>query len=369
MDINDTVRLRSNIYDSVDNADVSFRRNFIDFFYLRNNEVEIAPAITLNANNAKIDTINTVGDNDMVLQRNGVEFLRLDGPNTVVNGPDNYLIVGPNVGLNTDWVFANVFANRSDDTDTDFRGAVSGGLASGIVYMTYEHVAENLHIFTDVEMEQTKRIYLHKETGKNSYISSTNIGNVNHTTFINEDPMGDLRFFANGGVRLYVTPTKVSVPPSYILEGNLVNTSDLTKKYDIKSIEHNFTDIVKQIEPKTFKMEEEKELGITKNHIGFIADDLVPVIPPEWENIVMTGDEGIKKLSYIMMGSITWGAVRELIEENETMNNKIEHLGATMYEMMEEIKELKGKKKAKAKSKQLSHSESSLGRSPKPKEN
>ena len=65
MDINDTVRLRSNIYDSVDNADVSFRRNFIDFFYLRNNEVEIAPAITLNANNAKIDTINTVGDNDM----------------------------------------------------------------------------------------------------------------------------------------------------------------------------------------------------------------------------------------------------------------------------------------------------------------
>ena len=197
-------------------------------------------------------------------------------------------------------------------------------------------------------MEQTKRIYLHKETGKNSYISSTNIGNVNHTTFINEDPMGDLRFFANGGVRLYVTPTKVSVPPSYILEGNLVNTSDLTKKYDIKSIEHNFTDIVKQIEPKTFKMEEEKELGITKNHIGFIADDLVPVIPPEWENIVMTGDEGIKKLSYIMMGSITWGAVRELIEENETMNNKIEHLEATMYEMMEEIKELKGKKKSKS---------------------
>ena len=44
-----------------------------------------------------------------VLQRNGVEFLRLDGPNTVVNGPENYLIVGPNVGLNTDWVFANGF--------------------------------------------------------------------------------------------------------------------------------------------------------------------------------------------------------------------------------------------------------------------
>ena len=148
VDISDTVSLRSNTYDSVGNADVSFKRNFIDFLYLRNNEVlvETAPAITLNATNAKINTINTVGDNDMVLQRNGVEFLRLDGPNTVVNGPQNYLIVGSNVGLNTDWMFANVVANRSDDTDTDFRGAVSGGLASGIVYMTYEHIAENLHI-------------------------------------------------------------------------------------------------------------------------------------------------------------------------------------------------------------------------------
>ena len=41
-----------------------------------------------------------------------------------------------------------------------------------------------------------------------------------------------LIFFANGGVRLYVTPIE----------------------------------IVKQIEPKTFKMEDEKEIGITKNH-------------------------------------------------------------------------------------------------------
>ena len=98
-------------------------------------------------------------------------------------------------------------------------------------------------------------------------------------------------------------------------------------------------------------MEEEKELGLTKNHIGFIADDLLSVIPPEWENIVMTDNEGIKKLSYIMMGTITWGAVRELIEENKTMKNKIEHLEATMFEMMEEIKELKGKKKPKAKAK------------------
>ena len=49
------------------------------------------------------------------------------------------------------------------------------------------------------------------------------------------------------------------MPAPYTLEGDLVDTSDFTKTYDIKSIEHNFTDNVKQIEPKTFKMEDEKK--------------------------------------------------------------------------------------------------------------
>ena len=66
-----------------------------------------------------------------------------------------------------------------------------------------------------------------------------------HTNFINEDPNGDLRFFANNGIRFYITPLKVWVPLPYTLEGDLVDTSDKTKKYDIKSIEHNFTDIMK----------------------------------------------------------------------------------------------------------------------------
>ena len=39
---------------------------------------------------------------------------------------------------------------------------------------------------------------------------------------------------------------------------------------------------MKQIEPKTFKMDEEKEIGITRNHIAFIADEIKEVIPTEW---------------------------------------------------------------------------------------
>ena len=123
-----------------------------------------------------------------------------------------------------------------------------------------------------------------------------------------------------------------------------MDTSDFTKKYDIKSIEHNFTDIVKQIEPKTFKIKDEKEIGITKNHLGFIADEIMEAIPPEWENIVMIDNEGIKKLSYIKLSGILWGVCRE-------QQQKLEWLESSVYELIEEIKELKGKKKPKAKAK------------------
>ena len=52
------------------------------------------------------------------------------------------------------------------------------------------------------------------------------------------------------------------------------------------------------------------------------------------------------------MGSITWGAVRELIDENEKMKNQIQHLESSVYELQEMMKDLmKPKPKAKSKSK------------------
>lgn len=64
--------------------------------------------------------------------------------------------------------------------------------------------------------------------------------------------------------------------------------------------------------------------------------------------------DGIKKLSYIKMGSITWGAVRELIKENEPMKNQIHHVESSVYELQEMMTDLmkpKPKAKVKAKSK------------------
>ena len=92
-------------------------------------------------------------------------------------------------------------------------------------------------------------------------------------------------------------------------------------------------------------MKDEKDLGISKNHLGCIADDSVSVIPPEWENIVMTDDDGIKKLNYIELSGILWGACRE-------QQSKIEHLESRLFEVENFIKDvIKPKAKAKSKSK------------------
>ena len=130
-----------------------------------------------------------------------------------------------------------------------------------------------------------------------------------------------------------------------------MDTSSEKVKYDIKEADYDFTSIVKNIKPHTFKLNKEKEIGIYKNHIGLIAENVEENMPSEIQNIVYEVD-GVKSLNSVKMGSITWGAVRELIEENETMKNKIEHLEASVYELQEAMKELmKPKPKAKAKAK------------------
>ena len=92
-------------------------------------------------------------------------------------------------------------------------------------------------------------------------------------------------------------------------------------------------------------MKEETEIGITKNHLGFIADDLMNVIPPEWEDIVRVDNEGIKKLSYIKLSGILWGVCRE-------QQTKIEHLDTRLFEVENFIKDfVKPKPKAKTKAK------------------
>ena len=278
---------KSNTYDSIGNADVSFRRNTIDFMYLRNGNVEVNTGISLVAESGKFDVIDSATPTNVVFKRGGVNFFALDGTKNIID-------VSTGRALSSQYIYGDYFIHRNVGADMVFQGSNTTDDGS-VEYMRYRKADEEVNFSKDIYVNQDKRAYFHKETGKNSYIFNENTAGVNHFKFINEDPNGDIRFYANNSIRLFVTPSKVSVPAPYTLEGDLVDTSQKDMKYDIEEANFNFTKIVNSIKPHTFKMKEEKEMGITKTHIGFIAEEVEENIPEKVENILVKGD-GIKKI-------------------------------------------------------------------------
>ena len=340
---------KSNTYDSIGNADVSFRRNTIDFMYLRNGNVEVNSGITLLAESGKFDTIDSATATNVVFKRGGVNFFTLDGTKNIID-------VSTGRALSSQFIYGDNFYNRNNGADMVFQG--SNTTDDGRVeFLRYKKADEVVNFSKDIHLNQGQKMYFHKDPDDDVYIGGIVENGSNMLEFVNRDSIGQIRFKLWDGSALATTLSmswnsitiqrNTTVSAGYSITGELVDTSDLTKKYDIKSVECNMTDIVKAIEPKTFKMKDEKEIGITKNHLGFIADEIESVIPKEFENIVIENDEGIKQLNYVKMNSILWGCVRE-------QQKKIEWLESSMFEMMEEMKELKNRGKAKAKAKSKS---------------
>ena len=236
----------------------------------------------------KINTIDTTGDNDLTIRRNGTDVLNIF-TYTPTNGPSIIVDAQSDCGISSSWLFANTFANRSSNTDTYFRGAISGGLTSGKVYMTYLHATETLDFDCDID-----------NTGLPV------IGNIFDTT-----------------------------------------VSDEKLKKNIKDVESNYCECVKNVKIKTFEYKDEKYKYNDK--YGFIAQELQKHIPKEFNNIVKETkpkkDEGYPYLSinYMKLSLVLWGALQETL-------TKVEHLEASVYELQEQLKDNK-KPKAKAKSK------------------
>ena len=240
----------------------------------------------------KTNLINSNGDNDLTIRRNGTDVLNIF-TYTPTNGPSIIVDAQSDCGISSSWLFANTFANRTGNTDTEFRGAIAGGLSSGKVYMTYLHATETLDF--DCSIDNTGRSV---------------IGNILDTT-----------------------------------------VSDERLKTDIEDVDTDLTSCIKNVKVKTFKYKDDKYK--TNDNYGFIAQELKEHLPKECKNIVKENkvkneDETFLSINYMKLSVVLWKCCQE-------QQSKIEHLEASMYEMMEDIKELKGKKttkpKAKAKSK------------------
>ena len=239
----------------------------------------------------KTNTINSNGG-DLTIQRDGTDVLNIF-TYTPTNGPSIIVDAQSDCGISSSWLFANTFANRTGNTDTEFRGAISGGLSSGKVYMTYKHASETLDF--DCIIDNTGRSV---------------IGNILDTT-----------------------------------------VSDERLKTNIEDVDTDFTSCIRNVKVKTFKYKDDKYK--TNDNYGFIAQELKEHLPKECKNIVnenkdKTSDDKFLSINYMKLSVVLWGALQEEI-------NKREHIESRLFELEDIVKEMRGKKttkpKAKAKSK------------------
>ena len=203
----------------------------------------------------KTNLINSNGDNDLTIRRNGTDVLNIF-TYTPTNGPSIIVDAQSDCGISSSWLFANTFANRSANTDTYFRGAISGGLTSGKVYMTYLHATETLDF--DCSIDNTGRSV---------------IGNILDTT-----------------------------------------VSDERLKTDIEDVDTDFTSCIKNVKVKTFKYKADKYK--TNDNYGFIAQELKEHLPKECKNIVKenkdkTSDDEFLSINYMKLSVVLWKCCQE----------------------------------------------------------
>ena len=229
---------------------------------------------------------------DLVFQRLGTEIFKCETSAGIDNN-DIINVTPSGGGMSAVNVYCNSFKNRTLTSNTVFYGANSAG-DNRIEYMKWNRTDQSLDF--------------------NAPIDNTNIAVI----------------------------------------GNIVDTtvSDERLKTNIQDVGSNYCDCVKHVKIKTFEYKDEKYKDSDK--YGFIAQHLQKHLPKEFNNIVKETkpkkDEGEAYLSinYMKLSVVLWGALQETL-------TKVEHLESSVYELQEDIKELKGKKtskpKAKAKSK------------------
>ena len=230
----------------------------------------------------KTNTINSNGDNDLVFQRNGTEFFRLNDQSSLVEVAVGHAVSAPDV-------YANDYLNRTRQRDTVFYGSV---------------------VSADARVEYMKWNYTDQSLDFNAPIDNTNIAVI----------------------------------------GNIVDTtvSDERLKTNIKDVESNYCDCIKNVKIKTFEYKDEKYENSDK--YGFIAQHLQKHLPKEFSNIVKETkhkkDEGEAYLSinYMKLSVVLWGALQEEMVKRE-------HIESRLFELEDIVKEMKGKGKGEDKPK------------------
>ena len=347
----------------------------------------------------KCNTINTNGDSDLVFQRDDVEFFKLD-KFTEDTVEKEAIICSKQLRANSNIAIRNLEINqfpvgieycdfRFSPADSVMRFYVGNGSNTNLTItnagITLGRVAtcsggiksNTIDTATDADL-------IFRRNGVEYFrlddLTGTDILNVANdkgvsasyvfgNRFWNRSFSSDTTFFGSnvaGDDRVeYMKWNYLSQSVDYnapidntglAITGNIIDTtvSDERLKTNIEDVDTDFTSCIKNVKVKTFKYKDDKYK--TNDTYGFIAQELKEHLPKECKNIVKENkvkneDETFLSINYMKLSVVLWKCCQE-------QQSKIEHLEASMYEMMEDIKELKGKKttkpKAKAKSKEKS---------------
>ena len=234
------------------------------------------------------NTLNSEGDNDLVFQRNGVEYFRLDD----LTGTD-ILNVANDKGVSASYVFGNRFWNRSVSSDTTFFGSNVAG---------------------DDRVEYMRWNYLSQSVDYNAPIDNTGLaitGNIIDTT-----------------------------------------VSDERLKTNIEDVESNYCDCVKSVQIKTFEYKDEKYKNndkygmIAQDLRAHLPKEFENIVK---ENKDKHSDDKYLSINYMKLSVVLWGALQEEINKREHIESRLFELEDIVKELKGK-KTTKPKAKAKSKS-------------------
>ena len=366
-------------------------------FYIDSDTVlHLRPDSTTISNTLQVNTINSNGDNDMVFQRNDVEFFKLD-KFTEDTIEKEAIICSKQLRANGNLAIRNLEINqfpvgieycdfRFSPADSVMRFYVGNGSNTNLAItnagITLGRVAtcsggiksNTIDTATDTDL-------IFRRNGVEYFrlddLTGTDILNVANdkgvsasyvfgNRFWNRSFSSDTTFFGSnvaGDDRVeYMKWNYLSQSVDYnapidntglAITGNIIDTtvSDERLKTNIEDVDTDFTSCIKNVKVKTFKYKDDKYK--TNDTYGFIAQELKEHLPKECKNIVKENkvkneDETFLSINYMKLSVVLWKFCQE-------QQFKIENLESKLFETMARVEALeKPKPKAKAKSKSKS---------------
>ena len=209
----------------------------------------------------KTNTINSNGDNDLVFQRNGTEFFRLNDQSSLVEVAVGHAVSAPDV-------YANDYLNRTRQRDTVFYGSV---------------------VSADARVEYMKWNYTDQSLDFNAPIDNTNIaviGNIVDTTVSDE--------------RLKTNVQDVES-----------NYCDCVKNVKIKTFEY-----------KDEKYKDSDKYGFIaqhlQKHLPKEFDNIVKETKPKKDE-----GEAYLSINYMKLSVVLWGALQETLNKVEHLESRL----------------------------------------------